>query len=135
MRKFGPQLSFFLLLLVVAAVMLACGTSKHTLQGITISPATAEGQAQFTATAYYSSAPSPVKPAAATWGVCAQPLQPTSEVSISGNGLAQCTTGASGTFTIFAFEDLGTGATCNVVAACGPSPCGTISSTAKLTCP
>jgi hypothetical protein len=133
MRKFGPQFSF--VSLIIAAITLACGTSQHTLQAITVSPSAAEGQAQFTATGYYNSAPSPVRSVAATWGACAQGWQPTSEVSVSSDGLAQCSAGASGTYTVFAFETAVSGATCNVVPACGPSPCGTISNTAKLTCP
>jgi hypothetical protein len=134
MSKFGPQFSF-VSLIIAAAITLACGTSKHALQAITVSPSTAEGQAQFTATGYYNSAPSPVNSVAATWGACAQGWQPTSEVSVSSDGLAQCSAGASGTYTVFAFETAVGGATCNVVPACGPSPCGTISNTAKLTCP
>lgn len=131
MRKFGPQFYFFLL--VIAAITLACGSSgPRTLQTISITPATGEGEAQFAAIGYYNHQPSPVSPITATWGACAQG-EPTSSVSISGNGLAQCSSGASGTFTIFAYENP-TGAMCNVVSACG-SPCGSISSTAKLTCP
>jgi hypothetical protein len=134
MRKFGPQLSFFSLI-CGAAIMLACGTSPHTLKAISISPATAEGQGQFTAIGYYSSAPSPVKSLPATWGACTQGWQPTSEVSVSSNGLAQCSAAASGTYTVFAFENIDGPASCALSVACGPTPCGTISSTAKLTCP
>lgn len=134
MRKFGPQISF-LSLIIIAAITLACGSSgARTLQSITITPATAEGQAQFTATGYYNHQPSPVTPLAATWGACLQG-EPTSGVSVSSNGLAQCSSGASGAYTIFAFENVASGATCNVVPACGPSPCGTILNTATLTCP
>jgi hypothetical protein len=134
MRKFAPQLSFFPLL-TVAVITLACGSSgPRTLQSISITPATAEGEAQFTATGYYNHQPSPVSPITASWEACLQG-EPTSGVSVSSNGLAQCSTGASGTYTIFGFETVSGGATCNVVAACGPSPCGTVSSTAKLSCP
>lgn len=133
MRKFWPQISFTLLLLA-AVIALACGSStERILQSITISPATAEEQAQFTATGYFTTHPSPVTPFAATWGACAQEWEPTSAVSISSSGLAQCSTGASGTFTIFAYGT-NTGPVCDVALACGP-PCGSISSTAKLTCP
>lgn len=135
MRKFAPQISFFLVL-VAATITLACGSSPHTLKAISISPATAEGQAQFTAIAYYTSSPSPVKPAVATWGACAQGTQgwqPTSDISISSTGSAKCSTGASGTFIVFAYGSNG-GATCNVEMQCGP-PCGSISNTAQLTCP
>lgn len=134
MRQFGPQISFFSLI-VAAVITLACGASQHTLKAISISPATAEGQAQFTATGYYGSAPSPVASLPATWGACTQAWQPTSDVSVSSSGQAHCSAGASGTYTVFAFEDVSGGATCNVVAACGPAPCGTIANTAKLTCP
>jgi hypothetical protein len=134
MRKFAPQLSFFLLL-TAGVITLACGSSgPRTLQLITVTPAMAEGGAQFTATGYYNRQPSPVSPITPTWQACLEG-QPTTGASVSSSGLARCSTGASGTYTVFAFESVNSRATCNVVPACGPSPCETVSGTAKLTCP
>lgn len=106
MKKYGPQL-LFCLLMSVAALTLACGSS-HIPQSVTVSPATADasdfpnGQVQFTATALYNTKPSPVTPATATWGACTQSA-PTNLVTVSNTGVAQCTSGASGTYTISAF--------------------------------
>jgi hypothetical protein len=107
MKKYGPQL-LFCLLVAAAAVTIACGSSTpRTLQSVTVSPATADaknfpnGEVQFTATAVYNTKPSPVSPATASWGACSQGKSTTS-VSVSNAGVAQCTSGASGTFTILA---------------------------------
>jgi hypothetical protein len=107
MKNLGPQLSFSLLILA-AAITLACGSSSRKLQSVTVSPATADaknfpnGQVQFMATAVYNTKPSPVSPATATWGACTQSAT-TNLVSVSSTGVAQCASGASGTFTISAF--------------------------------
>ena len=107
MKKYGPQL-LFCLLIAAAAITIACGSSTpHTLQSVTVSPATADaknfpnGEVQFTATAVYNTKPSPVSPATASWGACSQGKSTTS-VLVSNAGVAQCTSGASGTFTILA---------------------------------
>jgi hypothetical protein len=77
MRSYGPQL-LFLLLVLAAAIALACGSSQHIPQSVSVSPATAlaeaaqNGQVQFTATAYYNVAPSPVSGVPATWEACSQ---------------------------------------------------------------
>lgn len=134
MRKIRPVL-FCSSVIAAAAIMLACGSSgPRYLEVISVSPADAEGRAQFTATGYYNRQPSPVSPISATWEVCLQG-EPTNGVSVSNSGFAECSTGASGTYTVLAFESVSGGTTCNVIPACGPSPCGTVSSTAKLTCP
>jgi hypothetical protein len=141
MKRYGPQ--FFLFLLVLAAAMaLACGSSAgHKLQSVTISPAIADAQnypgglVQFTATGTYTAPPSPVTPLAATWGACDQAGNGTSEISVSANGLAQCARGAAGTYTVWAFDlnvSVG-GSTCNVMTACGGG-CGRVTGTAQLTC-
>lgn len=107
MKKYGPQ-ALFGLLVAAAAITLACGSSSHIPQSVTVSPATADaqnypsGQVQFTATALYNTMPSPVTSATASWGACNQSGS-TSLVSVSNTGVAQCTSGASGTFTIYAF--------------------------------
>jgi hypothetical protein len=140
MRRYAPQ--FLLLLLVLAAAMtLACASSaSHTLQSVTISPASADAQnyagglVQFTATGTYTAPPSPVTPLAATWGVCDQSGNGTSEISVSASGVAQCASGAAGTYKVWAFDLNTKGATCDVVTACGGG-CGRVTGAAQLTCP
>lgn len=138
--KHRPQ--FFLFLLVAAAMMcLACGSSAdRMLQSVTLSPAAADaqnypgGQVQFTATGYYSAAPSPVTPLSATWGACEQSGNSTQSVSISATGVAQCAAGAVGTYNVWAFDTNPATATCNAINACGGG-CGRVTGTAQLTCP
>jgi hypothetical protein len=136
------RLTLFSFALVLAASLaLSCGTTPiptstptptptGQLQSITVSPAIAdgEGQVQFTATGHYTDPPDEVAPLSATWSACYQNA-PTSEVSITSTGLAQCATGGAGTYSIVAFRMT----TCNVVTSCGGG-C-TIAGTAQLTCP
>lgn len=132
------RLALFLLGLVLAAsFVLSCGASApRQLQSITLSPATADaqdshnGQVQFTTTGHYNTAPRTVTPQSATWGVCYQNA-PTSEVSVTTAGLAQCANGADGTYTIWANDP--TNPTCNVLGPCGEG-CSIVG-TAQLTCP
>lgn len=136
--------TMFFLLLTVAAITLACGSSSHVLQTLSISPATADAQnfpgglVQFTATGHYNSMPTEVEPLQASWGVCiitASSQQPSAEVTVNGNGLAQCVSGANGTFTVFAFSSTqGQGACPLWVTACGGGGCR-VTGTAQLTCP
>ena len=133
---------FFLLSFATAVagwLALSCGASSisgliRQPQSITLSPATAdaldypEGHVQFTATGHYSTAPHTVTPQAATWGACYQNA-PTTAVSVTTGGLAQCANGAAGTYTIFAFDMTN----CNAITACGGG-C-TVVGTAQLTCP
>jgi hypothetical protein len=140
MRRLGFQISFFLLILA-AAIILACGSGAHIPQSVVISPATANAQdhrgagVQFTATAYYNTKPSPISPAPASWNACYQGA-PTEGVSVSSSGIAQCAAGASGTYTIYAFMPNPT-----MKGVCGSSSlpcggtCGGVVGTAKLTCP
>jgi len=58
--------AFAAFLSLVAAALLACGSSRRQLQSITLNPATAHGQAQFTATGFYSDG-STVTPLPAKW--------------------------------------------------------------------
>jgi hypothetical protein len=138
MKNHVAQLLFCLL--VAAAITLACGSStSRTLQSVAVTPATAtaqSGQFQFTATGYYNRSPAQVTPLTATWGACLQQT-PTTDVTVSTAGLAQCTSGASGTYTIWAFDTnpLAPGtANCNAMTACGGG-CGRVTGTAQLTCP
>ena len=102
MRKYGLSVSFLAVLAV--AVTLACGSSPRTLQSVSLSPATTDGQGnpvQFTATGYFSRQPSQVTLTSANWGVCYQ-NQRTTAVSVTIDGLAQCAAGATGTYKVWA---------------------------------
>jgi len=141
MEKLRLTLSLFVLA-VAATATLCCGMpslSHHQLTSITLSPTMADAQnypqglVQFTATGYYMTAPLVVTPLSATWGACYQ-LAPTSAVSISSTGLAQCASGAAGTYFIWANDPIGDGTySCPAQTACGGG-C-TVQATALLTCP
>jgi len=143
MKQYRPQL-FFFLLVVIAAITLACGVSPpRLLESVALSPMLADAQnypgglVQFTATGTYTKPPSPVVPLSATWGACDSSGNSTSQVSVSASGLAQCATGAVGTYFVWAFDSIPVGATggttCNFNA-CGGG-CGHVAGTALLTCP
>jgi hypothetical protein len=107
------------------------------LQAITLSPAVADaqncpsGQIQFIATGVYIDPTQTVTPQlVAAWGACQQDV-PTSDVSVTTKGVAQCASGATGTYTIWA--NYPTNPFCNVVGPCGQG-C-TVVGTAQLTCP
>jgi hypothetical protein len=132
-----------LALAVAAFLALSCGASHPMnqgpinppgLQSITLNPVTADaqdypgGQVPFTATGHYINPSHTVTPQPALWGACQQSA-PTSDISITSKGLAQCASGAAGTYTVFAFVSTN----CNVIDACGGG-C-TIVGTAQLTCP
>ena len=137
MRRIGPQLFFFLLVLV-AAITIACGSSQpRMLESVNLSPqeATFDGSpVQFTATGIYNRNPTSVTPFSATWGACDGEGNATSEVTVSSTGLASCGSGVSGTFTVWGYGMSISGATCNLVNACGGG-CGRVTGTAQLTCP
>ena len=138
MHKFRPYIFFFSLIL--AAIVLACGSNPaHVLQSVTVSPATADaqdypdGQVQFTAIGFFSTTPSPVTPLGTVWGACYQGAT-TSGVSIDGKtGMAQCASGAVGTYTVFTENCSGSGACCQATTACGGG-CF-VTGTAQLSCP
>lgn len=138
MNFLGPRL-FFFLLLTLAAIALACGTSAtRTAQSVTLSPtsatAPASGAYQFIAIGYFSTSPSPVTPLTATWGVCSLDGSATTAVTVSNAGLAQCASGESGTYMVWAFVQNANRDTCNAVTACGGG-CGRVTGTAHFTCP
>jgi hypothetical protein len=135
------RLAFFSLALVLAASLaLSCGSSSMSnstgkLQSITISPATAaapttDGQVQFTATGHYNGSPYSVTPQPAQWGACYQNA-PTTDVTVSTTGLAQCQAiaGPVSSYSVFAFDPTN----CGAINACGGG-C-TVVGTAQLTCP
>jgi hypothetical protein len=122
----------FLTLILAASFALSCGSGPGQLQSITLSPATADAQQQFMATGFYVHPSHTVTPQPATWGVCHQGA-PTTEVSVTQGGMAQCASGASaGTYDVFAFV------TVNQACTVPQNQCGggcTIVGTAELTCP
>jgi hypothetical protein len=143
MKNIGPY--FLFVLLIAAAIMLACGsqppiasncgttaTNNGTLQSVTVCPASADAQnypgglVQFVAIGEYTTPPSPAVPKPVQWGAC-QNNQSTNGVTVSNTGLAQCS-GASGTYTVWATAGL----ECNVIGPCGA--CGP-TGRAQLTCP
>lgn len=149
MKNLKIQLCFFSLILI-SVIALACGSPmSHTVancsssassanatglpQSVGVCPLTADakdfpdGEVQFIATAYYANQP-PVTPLTASWGACHQ-SSPTSDVTISTKGLAQCTSAASGTYSVFAAVPT----LCTAITACGGG-CQ-ISGYAQLTCP
>jgi len=143
MKKYGPQL-LFCLLVAAAAITIACGSSSsHIPQSVAVTPPTADakefpgGDVQFTATASYNSMPSPVKNVSATWTACgsAGSLEPANLVTVSSSGVAQCLSGASGTYTVYAFvPDPAFRSACPGSLLCGNS-CGGVVGSAQLTCP
>ena len=149
MRNYG-FLSFFFLLVLAAAITLACGspashiapscssaptaTNPSIPQSVTLCPAVADaqdfpdGQVPFVAIGSYSTAPSPALPTSPFWGACDQ-NGPTTGVTITRSGVAQCTAGSSGTYEVFASVPT----LCLAITACGGG-CQ-VSGYAKLTCP
>ena len=110
MKKYG--LSVLLLAILAIAITSACGSSPRMLQSVSLSPTTADAQGspvQFTATGYFNQQPSPEKLTAPAWGACNpnHPYPPTTAVSVSADGLAQCATGAVGTYTVWAVAERG----------------------------
>lgn len=142
-----PSLICFCILLAIA-VTLSCGTpssqsSMRTPTSVTVSPASADamnypkGEVQLTATAVYSQPPSPVTPISVVWDACPQPGSP-APVSVSANGVAQCVSGATGTFTVRAtVPPSNANIMCGALMACGSAgtDCAGVHGVAKLTCP
>jgi hypothetical protein len=137
--------SFFLwisLLALVASIGLACGSGSYKIQSITVSPAAADaqnypnGQVPFVATGYYNSTPATVTPLQANWGAALGSLPADGVVAVDSNGMAQCTPGASGTYTIGAWINLPVKGTPPCPSfAFGAASCNYVLGTAKLTCP
>lgn len=127
----------------IAFATLSCGSQSSSmmgpvgpngLQSITLAPVSADartypgGQVPFTATGGYINPVRKLTPQPAAWGVCQQNA-PTTAVTVSKTGVAQCAMGATGTYTVFAYQMTN----CNAITACGGG-C-TIVGTAQLTCP
>lgn len=138
MRNTRPFVSMAVVSLTV--ILAACGGSMsnapRSIQSLAVSPSAADaqsfpgGQVQFSATGFYNTQPSPVSSIPATWGVCFQNA-PTTAVTISNNGLAQCTAAASGAYTVFAYDF--PDPACFAITACGGG-CA-VTGTAQLNCP
>jgi hypothetical protein len=131
------------ILLSTAMLIAGCvsgSPGNRELESLSVSPATASANGaavQFTATGYWSSAPTTVMPQSATWGACtAVDSVPTTDVTVSTTGQATCASGATGTYKVFAWDpQYGyTGPVCNAISACGGG-CGRVAATAQITCP
>ena len=92
-------------LLIISLALLGCGNNRS-LQSVSISPASASSQAQFTATGIYNASPTSVDiTGSTTWcigssnGICDGNVVQGASVS---NGLAQCLSGFSGIVTVLA---------------------------------
>jgi hypothetical protein len=133
MKEFRFALSF-LALVLAASLALSCGSGQGQLQSITVSPATAEGQAQFVATGYYSNPTHTVTPQPANWVACQQNA-PTADVSVTNTGVAQCASGATGTYSIKAWDIPNVVGiyNCPAMTACGGG-CK-VEAASQLTCP
>ena len=99
--------SLLAVLLAISIALLACGGNNHPLQSVTVSPATAAGsQVQFTATGLYNTMPTTADiTSITTWcigtttGLCLADVDTAAEVTA---GLAECSSGQSGTVTVLA---------------------------------
>lgn len=137
---FTPTLLIPILAGSLAALSCGAGQSQSQLQSMSLSPAAADakdyanGQVPFTATGYYIHPTHTVTPLSATWVAC-QNNVPANDVSVSAAGVAQCDAGASGTFSIDAWDPISSSGiyACPAMTACGGG-C-TIEATAQLTCP
>ncbi len=119
-------------LIVLAISMMDCGSSNRQLQSVTISPNTANSQAQFTATGSYSdgskvtSLPAlwfPLRP----WYNAANPVQ---FFTLDATGGASCN-GNAGTFNVVATAPTDPGFPLSQMSSTTPQ----VSGTAQLTCP
>jgi hypothetical protein len=132
MKKFRFAFSF-LALVLAAFFALSCGSGQGQLQSITLSPAAADARQQFTATGYYSNPTHTITPQPANWVACQQNA-PTADVSVTNTGVAQCASGAAGTYSIKAWDIPNVGVyPCPAQTACSGG-CA-VWRTAQLTCP
>jgi hypothetical protein len=144
--KNAIPISLMVALAIAASVAMSCGNAADPshpgdpLESITVSPAVADakdypdGQVQFTAAGYYSTNPNQAVPLSKPgWGSCYE-NNSTSEVTVSSTGVAQCASGAVGTYTVWADAPPNVGGpNCLAVNACGGG-CF-VTGTAQLTCP
>lgn len=98
MRRIGSLVAIALFLLAMGC---GSGSSPRELQSILLTPSPADGGVQFIATGNYNHAPLTMSPLPVLWGVPL--LQGKAGPTITQNGLATCTAGAPGTFTVNAW--------------------------------
>ena len=142
MEKHRVTPTLLALILAGSLTALSCGAgqSQSQLQSMSLSPAAADaedypnGLVPFTATGYYIHPTHTVTPLSATWVAC-QNNAPANNVSVSASGVAQCGSGASGAYSIDAWDPISSSGTynCPAMTACGGG-C-TIEASAQLTCP
>jgi len=114
--------------------------NQNQLQSMSVSPTAADAknypdeQVQFTATDYYENSRM-VTPQSANWVAC-QSGGPVTDVTVTASGVAQCGSGASGTFTIDAWNPVGKDTYhCPALSTCSAVPQCSIQAVAQLTCP
>jgi hypothetical protein len=89
-------------------ILLGCGSNPRQITSLTLNPAVADfqsypsGQVQYSATANYNQSPStePIQPA--LWAI-KSPQNVQGTATISQIGVAQCSAGATGNFTVIAW--------------------------------
>jgi len=139
-KKIAAPNSLSVLILTGTLAVISCGAGQTQLQSMSLSPAVADakdypdGKVLFTATGYYINPPHTVTPQSANWIAC-QGNAPTNAISVTNVGVAQCGSGASGTYSINAWNPLtGSGTySCPAQNACGGG-CS-IEAMAQLNCP
>ncbi len=124
----------------LALVATSCGTGSSQLQSVTVAPSAADAQTYpngtvpFEATGFYIDPDRTIMPLTATWTACSA-NGPTTDIVISQSGSAKCTSGANGTYSIFATAPT-TARECPAITPCGVIVGGcAVSGTAQLTCP
>lgn len=128
-------LSFVVFLLVAAASVLGCGSSRR-LKSITITPANADaqnypgGQVQFTASGTYTDG-SKVNPLGVVWWGGQPWTKMPWIIQLDSNGLASCGSAQPGTYSVLATAPLDPNVPLTQMNMSTPQ----LSATAQLTCP
>lgn len=136
---------FSLLALVLAGSLaaLSCGASQSQSQltSIAVSPSTADaqnypnGEVPFVATGYYSNPTHTVTPLTTAWWTACSNGNPTTDITLSQSGTAQCASGAKGIYSITATAPT-TSRACPAITPCGVIVGGcVVNGLAQLTCP
>lgn len=128
----------FLAVFLTALTAASCGSNSSMgssqLQSIAVNPPAADaenypdGEVPFVATGNYINPSHKATPLTANWVACQQSAA-TSDVTVNSSGVAQCASGAKGTYQINAYVMTN----CNLITACGGG-C-TVVGSAQLTCP
>jgi hypothetical protein len=136
---------------VAAFVALSCGSGRHVIQSLAVSPGSADaknypgGKVPFVATGTYNSSPMTITPQQANWAAVSEVVANgmvtfgpvSSDVSVDQSGVAQCTASASGTYGVIAWDlqDPSLKATCASETDFGEPGCNAVQGTGQLTCP